>query len=123
MPGLPGVAGEWGNPAGRSSGLPSATPVQWSRRPDVYGVGAYAHDAVGIIAICRRSFALTGSKNILMCDLLMLLIACKRRASVIRACQCPSASQDGSSNPEATSDLQSGSDCLIVNYDTNKVQT
>jgi hypothetical protein len=40
-------------PAGRSSGLPSATPVQWSRPPDVYGVGTYPHDAVGIIAICR----------------------------------------------------------------------
>ena len=53
FPGLPGVAGEWDNPARRSSGLPSATPVQWSRRPDVYGVGTYAHDAVGIIAICR----------------------------------------------------------------------
>ena len=65
----------------------------------------------------------SGSKPILVCDLLMLLVACKRRAGVIRACQCPSASQDGSSNPEATSDLQSCKDCLIVRYDTNKVQT
>ena len=65
----------------------------------------------------------SGSKLILVFDLLMLLVAYKRRAGVIRACQCPSAAQDGSSNPEATSDLQSGKDCLIVIYDTTKVQT
>jgi hypothetical protein len=67
----------------------------------------------------------SGSKPIRMCDLLMLLIACKRHhdAGVIRACQCPSASQDGSSNPEATSDLQSGKERPIVLYDTIKVQT
>ena len=82
-----------------------------------------------VCARCRRNnsnlqvIVRSGSKPIQMCDLLMLLIACKRRAGVIRACQCPSASQDGSSNPEATSDLQSGKDCLIVIYDTTKVQT
>ncbi len=87
---------------------------------------------------------------------LVLLVACKRRAGVIRACQCPSASQDGSSNPEATGDLfletifidqatrngtrpdsplgvkparlraicrALGKDCLIVIYDTTKVQS
>ena len=82
-----------------------------------------------VCARCRRNdsnqqvIVRSGSKRIIVCDLLMLLIACKRRAGVIRACQCPSASQDGSSNPEATSDLQSGKDCLIVIYDTTKVQT
>ena len=71
-----------------------------------------------VCARCRRNysnlqvFVRSGSKLILVCDLLMLLVACKRRAGVIRACQCPSASQDGSSNPEATSDLQSGKDCV-----------
>ncbi len=29
------------SPAGPGPGLPSATSVQWSRSPDVYGVGAY----------------------------------------------------------------------------------
>ena len=86
-----------------------------------------------VCARCRRNnsnlqvFVRSGSKLILVCDLLMLLVACRRRAGVIRACQCPSASQDGSSNPPeatVTSDLQSGRrDCLIVRYDTNKVQT
>ncbi len=77
FPGLAGVAGEWGNPAGRSpsdseSGLPSATSVQWSRRPDVYGAGTYAHDAVGIIATCRCSFALAASLYLVACDLPVL---------------------------------------------------
>ena len=82
-----------------------------------------------VCARCRRNncnlqvIVRSDSKPILLCDLLMLLVACKRRAGVIRACQCPSASQDGSSNPEATSDLQSGKDRLIVPHDTNTVQT
>ena len=82
-----------------------------------------------VCARCRRNnsnlqvIVRSGSRRILLCDLLMLLVACKRRAGVIRACQCPSASQDGSSNPEATSDLQSGKDRLIVLHDTNTVQT
>ena len=86
-----------------------------------------------VLARCRRNnsnlqvLVRSGSKLILVCDLLMLLVACRRRAGVIRACQCPSASQDGSSNPEATSDLQSGKDRPIVQdlvqHDTNTVQT
>ena len=84
-----------------------------------------------VCARCRRNnsnlqvIVRSGSKPILVCDLLtrMLLVACKTRAGVIRACQCSSASQDSSSNPEATSDLQSGKDCLIVFYYTTKVQT
>ena len=83
-----------------------------------------------VCARCRRNnsnlqvIVRSGSTLILVCDLLMLLVACtsRRRAGVIRACQCPSASQDGSSNPEATSDLQSGNDCPIVIHDTKKVQ-
>ena len=81
-----------------------------------------------VCARCRRNnsnlqvIVRSGSKLILVFDLLMLLVVYKRRAGVIRACQCPSASQDGSSNPEATSDLQSGKDCPIVIYDTTKVQ-
>ena len=67
-----------------------------------------------VCARCRRNnsnlqmIARSGSKLTLVFDLLMLLVAYKRRAGVIRACQCPSTSQDGSSNPEATSDLQGG---------------
>jgi hypothetical protein len=86
-----------------------------------------------VCARCRRNdsnlqvIVRSGSKRILrlVCDLLMLLIACRRRVTVgvIRACKCPAESQDGSSNPEATSDLQSGKDRLIVQHDTNTVQT
>ena len=82
-----------------------------------------------VCARCRRNnsnlqvIVRSGSKLTLVFDLLMLLVAYKRRAGVIRACQCSSASQDGSSNPEATSDLQSGKDCLTVFYYMTKVQT
>jgi hypothetical protein len=65
----------------------------------------------------------SGREPTLVCDLLLLLIARTRRAGVIRACQCPSASQDGNSNPEATGDLHSGKDCPIVLYDTTMVST
>jgi hypothetical protein len=97
------------------------------RRLRSSGVGVPMFTVLARIAMISNLQVIvrSGSKHILICDLLMLLIACKRRAGVIRACQCPSASQDGSSNPEATSDLQSlsGKDSLIVLYDTTKVQT
>ncbi len=86
------------------------------RRLRSSGVGVLMFTVLAICARCRRNnsnlqvIVRSGSRRILLCDLLMLLVACKRRAGVIRACQCPSASQDGSSNPEATSDLQSGKD-------------
>ena len=139
---LGGVPGPGGPGAARRRPLPPASRRCW-------GVGQSGGTLVGpavgdsgpvesasrclrcwhVCARCRRNnsnlqvIVRSSSKPILFCDLLMLLVACKRRAGVIRVCRCPSASQDGSSNPEATSDLQSGKDCLIVIYDTSKVQT
>jgi hypothetical protein len=80
-----------------------------------YGVGSYAHEAIGTRTICRHSFALAARSH--LCDLKLLLIACWRRvgecwrrAGVVCTCQRPSELQNGSSNPEATSDLLSRKD-------------